>query len=89
VANNPPEDYTRLVMLALKARVENGRFVIDEPADLPEGEEFYLMRVDDSAEFSDEERARLESALERSFAQAHAGQFVEANQVVSRLLSRS
>jgi len=76
-------------MLALKARVKNGRFVIDEPADLPEGEEVYLMRVDDGAEFSDEERARFEATLDRSFEQARTGQFIEADAVVNRLLARS
>ena len=76
-------------MLALKARVQNGRFVIDEPADLPEGEEVFLMRVDDSAELDDDERARLEAALERSFQQARAGQFIESDQVIGRLLTRT
>lgn len=45
-------------MNALKATVVNGRFVIEEPADLPEGTELYLVRVSDEGEHrSDTEEA--------------------------------
>ncbi|MBK7398061.1 MAG: hypothetical protein IPJ34_17630 [Myxococcales bacterium] len=51
----------------------------DEPADLPE-----VVDVD----MTDEERERLDAALERSMAQARAGQLVDADQVIHRLLAR-
>jgi hypothetical protein len=74
-------------MQPLKAHVRNGRLVLDEPTELPEGAEVQLTIVDDD-EMSDEERARLHAALERSMAQAKAGKLIDANEVIGRLLSR-
>jgi len=37
-------------MEALKVRIENGRYVIDEPATLPDGTELYLMPVNEESE---------------------------------------
>jgi hypothetical protein len=76
-----------MTMQPLKAHVKNGRLVLDEPTDLPEGEVVYLQLADDDA-MSDEERARLNEALERSMAQAKAGQFVDGDKVIGRLLAR-
>lgn len=45
-------------MNALKARVVGGRFVIDEPTDLPEGTELYLVPVSEE----DEDRLDIEAA---------------------------
>lgn len=45
-------------MDALKARVENGRFVIEGRTDLPEGTELYLVPVSEE----DEDRADIEAA---------------------------
>jgi hypothetical protein len=45
-------------MHALKARVENGRYVIDEKADLPDGTELYLVPVSEE----DEDRLDVEEA---------------------------
>jgi len=74
-------------MQPLKAHVRNGRLVLDEPTELPEGAEVQLTIVDDD-EMSDEERARLHAALERRMAQAKAGKLIDANEVIGRLLSR-
>jgi hypothetical protein len=74
-------------MQPLKAHVRNGRLVLDEPTDLPEGAEVQLTIVDDD-EMGDEERARLHAALERSMAQAKAGKLIDADEVIGRLLSR-
>ena len=72
----------------LRARVRNGRLVLDEPTDLPEGAEVSLSIVDDEDEMDDVERARLHRALERSIAQAKAGQLIDADEVIGKLLSR-
>ena len=59
--------------VTFRARVVNGRIVIDEPAtDLPEGTVLDLTLADDD-ELDDAEKAQLEAALERSWAQAEAG----------------
>jgi hypothetical protein len=55
-------------MQALKARVENGRYVIDEPAALPEGAEVGL-QVITGDELDDEERAALHASLARASCQ--------------------
>lgn len=73
-------------MLSLKARVKDGRLVLDEPTDLPEGTEVTLTVADD--DLDDSERARLHAALERSIAQANQGKLVDANVVIARLLAR-
>jgi len=38
-----------MTMQPLKAHVKNGRLVLDEPTDLPEGEEIELVPLDDRA----------------------------------------
>ncbi len=47
-------------MHALRARVRNGRLVLDEPTTLSEGSEVELVPVD---ELDDEERAELDRYL--------------------------
>jgi hypothetical protein len=57
-------------MQALKARVRNGRLVLDEPTNLPEGAEVELMPSDD---LDDEERAELNRSLVEAIREMHAG----------------
>jgi hypothetical protein len=64
-------------MSALKARVENGRYVIDEPAALPEGAEVQL-QVITGDELDDEERAALHASLERAADDSEAGRKMDA-----------
>jgi hypothetical protein len=54
-------------MNAVKAKVINGRFVIDEPTDLPEGTELYLLPVSEE----DEDRLDIEAA-NQALAEAEA-----------------
>ena len=49
-------------MQPLKAHVQNGRLVLDEPTDLPEGSEVEMVLVDDDLEPA--ERARVLQAVE-------------------------
>jgi len=61
------EDYTLETMQPLKAQVRNGRLVLDEPTDLPDGEvvELWPAPLGDD-EMDDEERAALNAELEAS-----------------------
>jgi hypothetical protein len=71
---------------ALKAHVTNGRIVVDEPVDLPEGPEVRVYLYDAAAEdMSAEQRTALERRLERSLAQADAGELIDAEEVLSEL----
>lgn len=77
-------------MQPLKAHVHNGRLVLDEPTDLPEGEVVELVRLDEvlargGDELDDVERARLHEALHESIEQMKAGQTVDAAEALAAL----
>ena len=77
------------LVTALRAHVVNGRIVVDEPVDLPDGAEVRVYLYDAAADgMSKEERAALESALEESIAEADAGQLVDADEVLDELRGR-
>ena len=83
----------RLVYLdlvtALRAHVVNGRIVVDEPVDLPDGAEVSVYLYDAAGDgMSQEERSALQSALERSLAQADAGELLDADDVLDELQRR-
>jgi hypothetical protein len=69
----------------LRARVRNGRLVMDEPTDLPEGEEVELVRVDAEDDLSEDERRRLEESIAVSFEQAKNGHLIDADEVLAKL----
>jgi hypothetical protein len=67
----------------LLATVQNGRFVIAEPAtEYPEGAQLRLV-IDDGMD--DEERERLNEALEKSAAQADEGQLISKDELYAEL----
>ncbi len=71
-------------MQPLKARVFNGRLVLDEPTDLPEGEVVYLQPVD-ADDMSDEEREALHDSIRESLEQMNNGQLIDADEALARL----
>ena len=75
-----------LVMQALKAQVKNGRLVLDEPTDLPEGREVELVLLDD--EFDPEEKARLLQAIEDGIEDIEKGDYVDGMEFASELLAK-
>jgi hypothetical protein len=70
-----------------RAVVRNGRLVLDEPTNLPEGEVVELHDADPYAGTDDlsgltaEERARMEAAIDRGLADARAGRTVSAEEL--------
>jgi hypothetical protein len=54
----------------LKAHVRNGRLIMDEPTDIPEGSEIELVIADDEDNLDEKERERLHRALRMSWASA-------------------
>ncbi len=77
-------------MQALKAHVKDGRLILDEPTDLPEGEVVELVPVDDVLAnggdyLDDEERERLHEALDRGLRDVREGRTVDAREVIARL----
>lgn len=70
-------------MNAVKAKVVNGRFVIDEPAELPDGAEVELVIV--KGGMSTEERAEPLQAIEEAEQDIEAGRVVDEAEVWARL----
>jgi hypothetical protein len=72
--------------VVLKATVRNGRIVVDEPTNLPEGTVLSLV-VDhpDHDDMSPEEKAALDAALTRSWAQIQTGQAIPIEQVLEKM----
>jgi hypothetical protein len=84
-------------MHAHKARVENGRLKLDEPTDLPNGTELYLVPAeqvkdvallrDDGLE--DEERAELLKVIDEGLADAEAGKVEDFSKLIADMRARS
>lgn len=72
-------------MLTLKAHVENGRLVLDVPAELPEGAiaEVHLLDADD--EMDAEERLELLRSIDEGLADVDAGAVHDLKDVVAAL----
>jgi len=60
-------------MSDLRARVEKGRLVLDEPTTLPEGTVVDLVADDEGDDLTDDERRALHEALSESWKSAEAG----------------
>jgi len=75
-------------MQPLKAHVKNGHLVVDEPAELAEGQVFYLVPAEED-EIDDEKRAALDSRIEQAFADFEAGKGIPGHVVMAKLRSRA
>jgi hypothetical protein len=61
------------LMSGVRARVINGRLVVDEPTSLPEGTILDLVVDDEGDDLSTEERAARDAALVRAWQEAQSG----------------
>lgn len=76
-------------MNALKAHVENGRIIVDEPTDLPDGTVLHVVPLSvDDPELDAEERERILRAIDAGQAAARRGEHVDAEEFVAELLAR-
>jgi hypothetical protein len=75
-------------MSSVRARVKNGRLVLDEPTDLPEGTEVELLAVDDVDELDPAERAKLYGFLAESIRTHAPGTGTPAAVLLAELRSR-
>jgi hypothetical protein len=71
--------------MTIKARVHQGRFVVDEPTELPEGTEVDLLPLDPGDWLDAEDRAALHRALLASQEDFEAGRLVDAEEVLREL----
>src|SRR5437762_2001562 len=67
-------------MNALKAHVENGRIIVDEPTDLPDGTTLHVVPIKDDPELDAEERERILRAIDEGQAAAGRGEHVDAEE---------
>ena len=72
-------------MPPFRAHVRNGRLVLDEPTDLPEGTEVELLPLDPGDWLDDADRALLHDALRQSEGDVEAGRLVSAEDVLREL----
>lgn len=70
---------------ALRAHVKNGRLVLGEPVDLPEGAVVELVPVEDRDDLDDDEHARLHVAIAEARAEIARGEGLPAVDVLARL----
>jgi hypothetical protein len=78
-------------MTPLKAHVKNGRLVMDEPTELPEGEVICLRPAEavvGDDDFRDHERAALDAAIDNGQLAARRGDHADAERFVRDLLAR-
>ena len=59
-----------------KIQVKNGRLILDEATDLPDGAEVEVLVIDD--QLTTEERAQLHASLDRALEDSDAGRAMEA-----------
>ncbi len=76
-------------MAALRGHVQNGRVVVDEPVDLPDGTalEVDLRPADGDDGIPPEERKQVLQAIDEGLAAAHRGEHVDAEEFVNELLA--
>ena len=75
-------------MNRLRARVENGRLVLDEPTTLPDGTVLDLVLDDEGDDLTDEQREALHQALTQSLASAEKGALRPASTIIDELRAR-
>jgi predicted DNA-binding antitoxin AbrB/MazE fold protein len=73
---------------AIRAHVQNGTIVPDEPIDLPEGAMVEIL-LPENEEMTPEERAELEAEVEASAAEFERGEFEDAHAFALRLVAKS
>ena len=69
-------------MHARKIQAKNGRLVLDEPTDLPDGAEVEVLVIDD--QLTVEERAELHASLDRALEDSDVGRGMEAWEYLER-----
>jgi hypothetical protein len=69
----------------LHARVQNGRVLVDEPTDLPDGAKVELLLLDAAADMDADEHAALEASIRRGLDEADRGELHSVDEVVTRL----
>lgn len=72
----------------MRATVEKGRLVVDEPTSLPDGTVLELVIDDEGDELDERQRAALDAAISESLRQADLGQTTPGEEILAKLRAR-
>jgi hypothetical protein len=75
-------------MSPLRARVEKGRLVLDEPTTMPDGTTIDLVADDEGDDLTDAGRRALHEALSSSWRSAEGGRLRPASAILDELRQR-
>ena len=73
--------------MTIKAHVREGRLVVDEPTDLPNGTEIELLPIDPGDWLDETDRAALHDALKQSETDIATGLLIDAEKILKELRS--
>jgi len=74
--------------MVIRAKVQSGRIVVDEPTSLPEGTTLDLAVEDEGDDLDAEERAALHAHLEASWRSAQEGRVRPVSELLAELRAR-
>lgn len=75
-------------MSHLRARVKDGRLILDEPTSLPDGTTLDLVLDDEGDDLTPQERKVMDDAIAKAWASAKAGKLRPADQLIAELRAR-
>ena len=79
---------TYSTLMGLRARVKNGRLILDEPTNLPDGTSLDLVLDDGGDDLTAGERKSLNDAISKAWASAKKGALRPAQAVIDDLRAR-
>jgi hypothetical protein len=74
--------------VSVRATVQNGRLVLDQPTELPDGTVLDLVLDDEGDELDDRQREALNAAIARSLRQSDEGRTAPADAIIDKLRAR-
>lgn len=74
--------------MAIRARVEQGRLIVDEPTSLPDGTVLDLVIDDGGDDLDEADRERLHAHLAASWRSAQAGRTRPVSELLAELRAR-
>jgi hypothetical protein len=72
-------------MTFVRGHVKDGRIVLDDPVELPEGAEVEIAVLEEEDDMTPEERAEAEASIDRGLEQAARGETISAEELIRRL----
>jgi hypothetical protein len=75
-------------MNRLRARVKNGRLIVDEPTTLPDGIVLDLVLDDEGDDLNEEDRKALHDALKQSIESLEKGEVLPVSDIIDELRQR-